>query len=174
LIEILTNRLMIVPCSLDIAKSLIFHRKELERRSPIGIPASWPSSIVKGFLPYYIEELEADKKNNDFGFWLIILYEEKKIIGDLVMEGRPIKDGTVSLDYHLDISKEKITDETIAYEAIDALIDWLTYQKSVKKIVMECRQDQEQVIHLLNRLGFICQSKEGSFLKWEMQKRDNL
>jgi RimJ/RimL family protein N-acetyltransferase len=169
LIEILTNRLMIIPCSLDLAKSLVFHRKELNKRSPIEFPYYWPSPFVKSFLPYYIECLESDEVEHDCGLWLIILYEEKKIIGDILMKGKPSKEGMVELCYHVE---EKQVDETIAYEAMDAFIDWLTYQKSVKKVVMECEEQQKKSIRLFNKLGMICMKKEGSFLMWEIQKKD--
>ncbi|TXC92083.1 GNAT family N-acetyltransferase [Metabacillus litoralis] len=171
MIEILTNRLMIVPCSLDIAKSLVFHRKELEKRSPIEIPSYWPTSVVRGFIPYYIESMERmekEEKDLDCGFWLIILYEQKKIIGDLLMKGKPEKEGEVELSYHIDGDN---IDETIAYEAIDAFIDWLTYQQAVKKIIMECEVEHQQTIKLYNKLGFICKKKDGDFLTWEIQKK---
>lgn len=169
LIEILTNRLLLIPCSLDVAKSLVFHRKELDKRSPIEFPFCWPSPRVKGFLPYYIESLESKDKENDCGLWLIILYEEKKIVGDILMQGKPSKEGMVELCYHVE---NKHVDETIAYEAVDAFIDWLTYQKSVKKVVMECEVQQEQSIRLFDKLGMICKKKEGCFLTWEIQKKD--
>gem|GEM_PF-5959251 len=167
MIEILTNRLMIIPCSLDIAKSLVFHRKELDKRSPIEIPTCWPSAFVRGFLPYYIESLEKEEKDLDCGVWMIILYEEKKIIGDIVMQGKPVQEQNVRLTYHIE---EKTTDETIAYEAIDAFIDWLTYQMAVKKIVMECEVQDKESVRLFDRLGFICTKKDGEFFTWEIQK----
>ncbi|UGB32539.1 GNAT family N-acetyltransferase [Metabacillus sp. B2-18] len=167
MIEILTNRLMIVPCSLDIAKSLVFHRKELDKRSPIEIPKSWPSSYVRGFLPFYIESLEKKEKESECGLWMIIMYEDKKIIGDILLQGNPSKEGKVHLCYHVE---DKTLDETIAYEAVDAFIDWLTYQMSVKKVVMECEKNDKHSIRLFEKLGFICKEKEGQFLMWEIQK----
>ncbi|MBU7591985.1 GNAT family N-acetyltransferase [Metabacillus halosaccharovorans] len=169
LIEILTNRLMIIPCSLDIAKSLVFHRKELDKRSPIEIPASWPSAYVRGFLPYYIESLEKDDKDLDCGVWMIILYEEKKIIGDIVMQGKPVQEQNVRLTYHIE---EATTDGSIAYEAIDAFIDWLTYQMAVKKVVMECEVQDKESIRLFDKLGLICTKKDGEFFTWEIQKEE--
>ncbi|PMC38315.1 hypothetical protein CJ195_07535 [Bacillus sp. UMB0899] len=167
MIEILTNRLMIIPCSLDIAKSLVFHRKELNKRSPIDIPTSWPSAFVRGFLPYYIEGLEKDEKDLDCGVWMIILYEQKKIIGDIVMQGKPVQKQNVRLTYHIE---EETTDETIAYEAIDAFIDWLSYQMAVKKVVMECEVQDKESIRLFDKLGLICTNKDGEFFTWEIQK----
>ncbi|MGM7720240.1 GNAT family N-acetyltransferase [uncultured Metabacillus sp.] len=169
MIEILTNRLMIIPCSLDIAKSLVFHRKELDKRSPIEFPYSWPSSFVKGFLPFYIECLENKQPEKECGLWLIILYEEKKIIGDILLLGKPSKEGDVELCYHVE---DKDVDESLAFEAVDAFIDWLTYQKFVKRIVMECDVRQDQSIRLFEKLGMICTKKDGRFLKWEIQKKD--
>ncbi|WP_174880845.1 GNAT family N-acetyltransferase, partial [Metabacillus niabensis] len=59
-----------------------------------------------------------------------------------------------------------------AYEAVDAFIDWLTYHKSVKKVIMECSIAQNQAIRLYNRLGMICSKKDGEILVWEIQKKD--
>ncbi|MDQ0231302.1 GNAT family N-acetyltransferase [Metabacillus malikii] len=169
MIEILTNRLMIIPCSLDIAKSLIFHRTELNQRSPIEFPHNWPSPYIKSFLPFYIENLEETiEKEYECGLWLIIYYEDKKIIGDIVLQGRPSIDESVQLSYHTN----QDLDETIAYEAIDAFIDWLTYQKKVNKVLMECDEKQHDIIALYTRLGLVCKKKEGKVLIWEISKGD--
>lgn len=169
MIEIITDRLLIIPCSLDIAKSLIFHRKELEKRSPIEIPETWPSPFVKGVLPLYIEKLEVDESEYGWGLWLIILYDEKRIIGDLFMQGKPTKEGMVELRYHV---HDKHLNSSIAYEAVDAFIEWLVIQKKVVKIKMECNEQNEYSIKLYEKLGMICTKKEGSFLMWELQKKE--
>ena len=84
------------------------------------------------------------------------------------MKGKPEKEGEVELSYHIDGDN---IDETIAYEAIDAFIDWLTYKQAVKKIIMECEVEHQQTIKLYNKLGFICKKKDGDFLTWEIQKK---
>ncbi|UOK59459.1 GNAT family N-acetyltransferase [Bacillus sp. OVS6] len=168
MIEIVTDRLLIIPCSLDIAKSLVFHRKELESRSPIGIPVTWPSIAVKGMLPLYIERLERNEKEYGWGLWLIILYHEKRIVGDLFIQGMPDEHGCVELCYNI---HEVDDEESLTYEAIDAVIEWLTSEKSVKQISMECIDHNKKSIRLFEKLGMICTKKEDVFLSWELKRK---
>lgn len=162
--EIITERLLLVPCSLDLIKSLVLYRKELEKRSPIIIPSDWPSADLIGMLPYYIEKLESDKEEFGWGIWMIILYEEKRIIGDIMMRGKPVE-GVVEFSHHF---IKEIVDESIAFEAIEAMIDWFIEGHSVKSILTECSTNDERSIRLLERLGMKCTLKDGAFLYWEL------
>lgn len=162
--EIVTDRLLLVPCSLDLTKSLALYRRELEKRSPIKIPPNWPSTQLIGMLPYFIEKLESDQEEYGWGIWMIILYEEKRIIGDVVMLGKPLN-GVVQFRYHLN---NDMLDDGIAYEAIDAMIDWLNVSNGVRSFLTECDIHDEKSIRLLERLGMKCTLKEGAFLYWEL------
>lgn len=167
MIEIFTEHLLIVPCSLDIAKSLIFHRGELEERSPITIPKGWPSPLIKGILPLYIEKMEKDNSNYGWGLWMIINYEDKRIIGDIYIQGKPDQSGTIHLCFNM---SNGILNPLLTYEAIDAMIEWLTTQKDAKKIITECSESNFQSIKLFERLGMRCTKKDGKFLMWELKK----
>ncbi|QOR68433.1 GNAT family N-acetyltransferase [Cytobacillus suaedae] len=167
MIEIFTDRLLIVPCSLDIAKSLVFHRKELEKRSPIIIPKGWPYPSVTGMLPIYIEKLENDESEYGWGLWLIINYAEKSIIGDVYVNSKPDENGTVHLSYTM---VKDLEDSSLTYESMDALIEWMITQKDVKKVITECCDHNTESIKLFEKLGMRCTRKDGSFLKWELRK----
>lgn len=167
MVEIITERLLLVPCSLDIAKSLIFFRPELEEKSPISIPADWPSSLVTGMLPYFIENLEKDHDEFMWGLWMIILHYERKIIGDILFFGKPDAAGTVYITYHL---SQQMKDISLAFEAMDAILEWVIGYSDVKKIVMECSDKNVQSIKLFEKLGFRCEKKEGQFLTWALEK----
>jgi [ribosomal protein S5]-alanine N-acetyltransferase len=165
MIEIFTERLLIVPCSLDIAKSLVFHRTELEKRSPIIIPEGWPSPLITSMLPIYIESLEEDESIYGWGLWLIINYTDKTIIGDIYIQGKPDKRGVVNI--HFNMVKD-LGDTSLTYEAVDALMEWVITQTEAKKVITECSDSNFQTIRLFEKLGMRCTKKEGAFLKWEM------
>ncbi|MFT4416088.1 GNAT family N-acetyltransferase [Fredinandcohnia humi] len=167
MVEIFTENLLLVPCSLDIAKSLVFHRKELEQRSPITIPQNWPSPLITGILPFYIEKLEQDDAHYGWGLWLIINYADKRIIGDIYLHGKPDKKGNVHLSFTMNREYLKTR---LTYEAVDALIDWLTTQTEAKKVITECSDSNYQSIQLFEKLGMRCTKKDGSFLMWELRK----
>ncbi|KZZ82979.1 MULTISPECIES: GNAT family N-acetyltransferase [Bacillaceae] len=164
--EILTDELLLIPCSLDLAKSLILHKKELAKRSPIVIPEDWPSSMSQGILPFYIERLEKDRSEYGWGIWLIIHHREKKMIGDFYIYSKPDQDGTVDFDFriHPDYRKEN------GFEAVSHFFDWLFEQKGVKCISTECHIEQVKTIGILSRLGLICNRKEKSYLSWSLSK----
>lgn len=166
LIEIITERLLIVPCSLEIAKSLVFQRAELEQKSPILFPVDWPSTAVTNLLPLYIEKLEKDKSEYGWGIWIVIDYTEKQIIGDVIFHGKPDKKGTIQVTYNM-ISDVK--DDGLSYEACDALIEWrMTTHSKVKKIITECSENDHKSIKLFEKLGMRCTKKDRGFLTWEV------
>ncbi|WP_456275621.1 GNAT family N-acetyltransferase [Bacillus sp. AK128] len=167
--EIVTERLLIVPCSLDLTKSLALYRKELEKRSPIKIPTDWPSSQLIGMLPFYIEQLESDQEEFGWGIWMIILYEEKRIIGDVMMKGKP-QNGIVEFSYHV---IREIGDDGLAFEAVEAMLDWLMQFHEVKSFLTECKAHDEKAIKVLERIGMKCTSKDGDFLYWELHHAVN-
>ncbi len=166
MIEIITERLLIVPCSLDIAKSLVFHRAELEKRSPIIIPKGWPSPFVTSMLPIYIENLENDESEYGWGLWMIIDYTDKKIIGDIFLQGKPDKKGAVSINFNM---LKDLKDNSLTYEAVDALIEWMITQTETKQVITECSDNNLQSIRLFEKLGMRCTKKEGKFLMWELR-----
>ncbi|RSK26904.1 N-acetyltransferase [Bacillus sp. HMF5848] len=164
MLEIITRSLLVVPCSLDIAKSLVLHRNILEKKSPILIPHEWPSWQVQSLLPLYIERLEADKSEYGWGIWIMILRSKKTICGDIVIEGKPDQDGVIKITHNL---VDDIVDLSLAYEAIDAIIEWMMITHDVKKIYTECNVSNQTAIKVFEKLGMRCINKEGRFLVWE-------
>ncbi|WP_164462163.1 GNAT family N-acetyltransferase [Bacillus sp. FJAT-42376] len=164
--EILTEELLLVPCSLDLAKSLILHKKELAKRSPILIPEDWPSEMSRGIMPFYIERLERDCSEYGWGLWLIIHHKDKKMIGDFYIYSKPDETGMVNFDFRIDPDYGMEN----GYEAVSHFFDWLFEQKEVKRVSTECHIEHDKTIGILSRLGLICRGKEHSFLSWSLAK----
>lgn len=165
--ELITERLIIIPCSLDMALSLIYHRKELETKSPIAIPKSWPSNKMKSYLPFYIEKLAHDQSELGWGIWIIIEQSKRKIIGCVSFKGKPDINGAVELAYDI---VEHYQGRGYGYEAAQKLVEWAFTQEKVKKIIAECHVANEASIRILNKLGMTCLHKDGNFLYWELRK----
>ncbi|MGD6818420.1 GNAT family N-acetyltransferase [Metabacillus sp. 84] len=164
--EILTDELLLIPCSLDLAKSLILHKKELAKRSPIVIPEDWPSLISKGILPYYIERLERDPSEYGWGIWLIIHHKDKKMIGDFYIYSKPDSSGGIEFDFRIDPDYRL----EFGFEAVSSFFEWLIGQEKVKRITTECHMEQDKTIGIFSRIGLICKRKEHSFLTWVAAK----
>ncbi len=164
LAQIFTDRLLLMECPLDLAKSIILNRKKLEERSPISIPSDWPSIQLKSIFPYYIELLEKKELANTLHIWLIIDAYERKLIGSIRLKSLAIDAKTFDLGYEI-ISSYR--NQGYGYEAVQAVVDWLL-QDSNMKITAECDQTNMGSIRILEKLGMRCIAKEAPFLRWEL------
>lgn len=166
MLEIYTDRLIIAPLSLNVAKSLVFHREELDSLSPIDFPNEWPGNELKSLLPFYIERVETCNDELGWGIWLFISTTEKKIIGNGGFKGKPI-DGEVEIGYSIIESYRR---KGLGYEGTQALVDWAFEQKGVTLVKAECVDSNIGSIRILEKSGFRCVKREGCFLKWELKK----
>jgi ribosomal-protein-alanine N-acetyltransferase len=166
MVEVITDRLILIPCSLDMAKSLIFYRKELGKRSPIDIPECWPSIELQGYLPFYIERLEKNEDEFGWGVWIIIEQNIRKIIGNIGFKGRPDDEGKIELAYHV---VQEFQRRGYGFEAAQSLIEWVMNDTAVKTVTAECEDSNFASIRILEKLGMCCVSRDGQFLKWELK-----
>lgn len=166
LAQIFTDRLLLMKCPLDLAKSIILNRKELEERSPIFIPSDWPSIQLKSILPYYIEMLEKAPRTDNLQIWLIIDAYERKLIGSIRLKCFPNDAKTIDLGYEIIASYRN---QGFGYEAVQAVADWLFKSGNAMKITAECEQTNMASIRILEKLGMRRIAKEAPFLKWELR-----
>lgn len=167
--HLITDRLLIMPCSLDLAKSVVLFRDELGERSPIEFPENWPTDEVKSLLPLYIESLEKDNTEYGWGLWLIIDYEEQRVIGDLNFKGKPNDDGIIEMGYSI---LPKYRQQGYAYEATQALLNWGFAHPSVQVIRAECFQNNQASQRVLEKLGMRCVEKDKEYLTWELKRAE--
>lgn len=163
---IFTDRLILIPCSLDIAKALIFQRGRLSIRAPIEIPPEWPTPDLKGSLPLYIENLEKDPTELGWGIWIMIEYFDKKIIGDIGFRGKPDENNCVEIGYSVVNDYRK---QGYGFEAVQTLVDW-AFTKGAKTVYSECHKGNAASIRILEKVGMCCIKKEDHFLTWNIQK----
>ncbi|HHW38256.1 MAG TPA: GNAT family N-acetyltransferase [Bacillales bacterium] len=163
--QIFTDRLLLMECPLDLAKSIILNRKQLEERSPIFIPLDWPSIQLKSIFPYYIEMLENSPLTNDLKIWLIIDAYEKKLIGSIRLTCSLDDPKTTDIGYEIIASSRN---QGFGYEAVQAVVEWLLKSKKGTKITAECDQTNTASIRILEKLGMRCIAKEAPFLRWEL------
>ena len=165
--QIFTDRLLLITCSLDLAKSIILHRKLLEERSPVEIPEDWPSIELKNILPYYIEMLEKAPNEQCMQIWLVIDSCNRKIIGTVICKAMPEENYSLDLGYEIISS---CRNQGYGYEAVQAIVDWIFENNNIRKITAECDLHNTVSIRLLEKLGMCCIGKEAPFLQWELNR----
>ncbi|WP_458414018.1 GNAT family N-acetyltransferase [Schinkia sp. CFF1] len=164
--QIFTDRLLLIPCPLDLAKSIILDRKKLEERSPVTLPSDWPSVQLKSLLPYYIELLDKAPNDRSLEIWLIIDPLERKVIGSLRVKSKAADSSTVDIGYEIIEAHRK---RGVGYEAVQALVNWLLLNHKIEKITAECDASNIGSIRILEKVGMYCIGKEASFLNWELK-----
>lgn len=169
MLKLKTKRLLMIPCSLHIAKAMIFNRAYLHTFLLADVLEGWPTDELKAFLPYYIEEMEKNPKLLGWGVWILIERSQKVVVGDAGFKGMPDEQGAVEIGYGI---HPDFRNRGYAYEAAQALADWaFNTQDRVRSVRAECDRDNIYSIKVLKKLGMALVSKDGLITKWELKRK---
>ena len=95
--NLLTDRLILVPVTLEITESLLDgSSREIEK---LGIKADkeWPTKDTMDILPIINESLEKDRNPSGFEFWMIVKKDNMQVVGDIGFHGKPNEKGEVEV-----------------------------------------------------------------------------
>lgn len=159
-----TERVLIMNCSLDMAKSIILFREELTVRSPIEIPDDWPSDRFITFLPLLIEGLEK-KIKPPFYLWILANITDKKMMGDILLYRLKSNHRTAFLEMHFISSQYE---KTYYKETMKLFLDYVMshFEQAISNVNVEILYTDTFKIDILKRLGFYLKRKEHPYLLW--------
>lgn len=165
--NIQTNRLTLIPITLEITKSLINgSSKEIENLG-IKCDKEWPTEDTMDILPIISASLEKSKIPTGFETWMIVDKNNKKIIGDIDFHGEPNENGKVEIGFGL-VEHER--EKGFGFESLNAIMDWLNFQESVKVIKAECLISNKPSARILEKSGFKQVNKDYELIYWEFIK----
>jgi ribosomal-protein-alanine N-acetyltransferase len=164
--RILTRRLDLFPCSVEVARAVVSDKADLEALLGVRVPGDWPARDLREVLPCYAQQLETDPSLHGWGIWLMAHRAGRVLIGDLGFKGKPDREGTVEIGYSvLPVYRR----QGYAFEAVQALVGWAFAQQSVKRITAACSPDNAPSVRILERLGMQCLEADGNLLRWELK-----
>jgi len=166
-VRLITARLTIAACPLDIARSLIKDRRGLKEIFGARLPPDWPSPELAEVLPLYVQELLHDPTTLGWGIWIALNTEQNVVVGDAGFKGHPDKDGTVEIGYGVAPVHQG---RGYATEAVQALIVWAFAHTEVRRIIAECAPDNTASIRVLTKLGFRTLPRGTDALRWELPR----
>lgn len=155
---------MLVPVTLEITRALIEgNNKEIEK---LGIKADkkWPTEDTKDILPIINNSLEQDKIPSGFEFWMIVKKNSMQVIGDIGFHGKPNEKGEVEVGYGL-VEHER--GKGFGFEALKAIMDWLSFQESVKVIKADCLINNKSSARILEKVGMKEVGRDNDLIYWE-------
>lgn len=145
-----TNRLVLIPITLEITKSLINgSSKEIEKLG-IKCDKEWPTEDTLDILPIINNSLEKNKMPSGFETWMIVDKANKIVIGDIGFHGSPNEKGEVEVGFGL-VEHER--GKGFGSESLNAIMDWLNFQESVKVIKAECLINNKPSAQILEKAG---------------------
>lgn len=165
--NIKTERLVLIPVTLDITRSLM--QKKTDQLEKLGIvtDGTWPTNDTMDILPIINKSLEKDKIPSGFEFWMIIKKDNFKVIGDIGFHGKPDEKGEVEIGYGL-IPEE--WSKGFGYEAVRAIMDWTLSQESVKVIKADCLINNIPSARILEKAGMKEINRDTNLIYWELVK----
>lgn len=164
--RIRTSRLCLMPCSLDVALSVIDGHRVVRTMPGIGLPDDWPAKDLMGILPWYVNQLKSDPELYGWGIWLMIDSSSKQVIGDIGFKGKPEK-GAVEIGYSVIPAQQR---QGYAFEAASAIVDWAFSHKEVSMVNGECEKNNIPSIRILEKLGMTRLEEDGGIIKWNIRK----
>ncbi len=129
---IVTDRLKLVPITLDAIEAVLDHDKpRAEAIVGATFPDQWPSDelVVSGF-PYSREAIRAAPDVRLWGDSLVLLKDEPRVVGSVVFHGHP-SDGIAEVGYSIE---ESSRGRGYATEATRACVDWALAQAGIDAV----------------------------------------
>ena len=163
-IEIETERLRLVPFSLEMVRAALQNKTELARLLGATVPPEWPNSDFDEILPMILQSREENLAQAEWDR-LIIHKAEGTLIGDLGLKGGPNQAGTADLGYGIVPGYQR---QGYAYEAAQALVNWAFKEKGVKCITADCLDNNFGSIRVLEKLGMRRLKHEDKLFYWEL------
>lgn len=165
--NIQTSRLILIPMTLEVTKSLMSgSSKEVEK---LGIKTNekWPTEDTKDILPIIYESLEKDKIPSGFEAWMIVIKDNMQVIGDIGFHGKPDEKGEAEVGYGL-VESER--GNGIGFEALKAIIEWAFSQNSVNVIKADCLIANKPSARILEKVGMKEINRDENLIYWELIK----
>lgn len=162
-----TNRLNLIPFSLDLKKAAIHDPSELAEMIGVRVPENWPGRDLAEALPLFVTDMEKDPAGS---VWdgIIIHKADEVIIGDIGFMGGPDEEGIVEIGYSI-IPEYRA--QGYATEMAHCLITWAFQEQGIKVITAQCLNDNIGSIKVLEKVGMRRIEPEGTMLKWELRKQ---
>jgi RimJ/RimL family protein N-acetyltransferase len=130
--ELVTERLRLIPVTLEAIEAVLDHdRERAERIVGAAFPRAWPNDdlVALGF-PFSREALRDEPQIRLWGDSLVLLRHEPRIIGSVVFHGWP-GDGVAEVAYSIEDTSRN---QGFAIEATRACVEWALQQAGVTAV----------------------------------------
>lgn len=169
---LVTERLDLVPATLDLVRAAISDVPALGRALQATVSPNWPPEFLdRPALKFTLDKLR--KSHRHAGWWLYFVVlrtaSGRTLIGSVGYKGPPSKDGTVELGYGIVPEHQR---RGYASEAVRALVAHAFAKPTVKRVIAETLPDLTPSIGVMTKCGFmfIGQGSERGVIRYELPR----
>lgn len=151
-----TKRIDIVPLNLQEMKILIESRREYEQHANLAISGIEVPGVYREEIKELMEREPQcwTSKNKEYIFhtlWLMISREQKRIVGQFYINGRPNEQGEVEIFFEIESPFRR---KGIATEVMLTILEWGCKTKSFRKVLIEADEHNKAAMASLHKLKF--------------------
>ena len=150
-----TERLVLVPGSVALARAEISDRAEFARLLDADVPEAWPPETLADALPFFLSLIEASPHEAEWFGWYVMTHESPSATRVLVasggFKGAPI-DGLAEIGYSV---LPEFQGRGYATESVRSLARWALAQPGVTRVLAETEWANPASVRVLERAGFL-------------------
>lgn len=170
---LVTDRLLLIPCAAAHIEAFMQSPDALSAMIGYTVPDSWP--VFPEGLPWWLDELRTDASMIGWANWIFVLREEKIVVGDGGLKGRPDGHGEVEIGYAIVPEYRK---RGIATEAVGALIEWTFSHAEVATVRAHTLADGLESMSVLKKQGmeYVSQHHDpenGEIVLWRLSRENH-
>jgi RimJ/RimL family protein N-acetyltransferase len=169
-----TERLNLLPLTLDSLRKLVLDRAEMERE--LGLHPSRmqiSDEIMKELeeaLPVWISQVESHQDlYHWYTNWEVVLRSENRSIGSFGLSGFPDQNGELYVGYVVDGKYHNLGFMT---EALNGLLGWVYSEPAVVYVLAETPKDNLPSQKVLQKQGFRIRKETDHTFIWELHRSD--
>ena len=165
--DLTTERLRLIPCSVDMFKSLIDDSIDPGKLIGVEVPEGWPAEELKEAAPYFINLLSESPDMKGKLCWFIVEKERDIVIGGIGFKAKPDKNGAVEVGFGIE---SLFRGKGYATEALRRLTGWAFSQDDTQKVIAECDLENKPSLAVLEKSGMQKTGVEKNMINWEIKK----
>lgn len=115
------------------------------------VPDGWPhDDDARAGLSFHLKAIERNRAELPWRIRLIVLRSNRTVIGSINLKGLPDVCGTVEIGWGVSHEYRR---QGIAVEAVEAVIEWVSSQANVRRIIATIPADSRASIRVAERVG---------------------
>ena len=150
-----TNRLTLVPATVELARAELNNRSEFARLLGAAVPTNWPPETLTDALPVLLKWMEAAPEQVGWFSWYALARTEGASPSHILIGGcgffGPPQHGTVQIGYSV---LPEFQRQGFATEMVRGIAKWAMEQPNVIRIRAETEWENPVSVRVLEKVGF--------------------